>query len=109
MQGLVKIAAVTVPAALIMIYIWGGQSNKMEARQAVESAAFNRDWEEAQADFATDPAAKARHLARAATAQSQLSTAKLKTRAAEAKADRIAEEVETAIRTADRELTDQKP
>lgn len=109
MQGLVKIAAVTVPAALLMIYIWGGQSGKMEARQAVESATFDRDWEEAQADFATAPNAKTRHLARAAQAQSQLSTAQVRTRAAEEKADRIAEEVETAIRAADRELTNQKP
>ncbi len=104
MQGLFKVVAFTAPAILIVIIISFWLMREHHSEMQVESAAFDRDWNEGMTSFASSKAEKKRYQARAAAAQTQMSTGKAELAKTRAKVEETGRDIEQSMKDVDQEL-----
>lgn len=104
MQGLAKIVAFTAPALLIVIIIsfWLQRELKMDVQ--VESAQFDRDWNEQMAGFEKTERGKQRYMQRAAVAQSQYSSSVNELAEKKEKVEQMGKDMDKGLNDIDAEL-----
>lgn len=104
MQGLVKIVAFTAPALLLVIVLAFWQQREHRVDSQVETASFDRDWNEQLASFEKTAAGKKRYQQRAAAAQSQYSSRLVEQQSAAKKVDQIGNDLDKGVNSIDAEL-----
>lgn len=92
MNGLFKGVAITAPVLFLVLYL--GWFKVQETSQEVksESAAFDRDWNEAMSGFSNSKADGKKYAARATAAQTQYSSAQVTLERAAKKNEQIGQE-----------------
>lgn len=104
MNGLFKIVSLTVPAVALVIFLTYHQQQEHKAEMRVESAQFDRDWNETQADFAKSSKEKAKYKQRAAAAQGEYSSQRMEFQERKQTVDHLGKEMNQAAGDLDAEL-----